>query len=286
MSAVWKLDFITAHMQQAEAALELFGATTWASEKIDNPLLTQDDVEGDWRFGVYFEGKPDLSGLQLPEDAVATLAPVPPRDWVSQNQQNLPPIAIAPLYLHGSHDHPRDGHWRNIEMQAGQAFGSGHHGTTQGCLYLFVELLKRYAPHTIADIGCGSGTLAIAAAKLCGSSDTILASDNDPVAVRVTQSNLALNGVAPQIRAFPALGMQHKAYQGRRFDVIFANIMAGPLVHLAADFEAQVSATGRVILSGLLNEQARRVKARYRAAGFRVESQKIIGAWTSLCLKR
>lgn len=286
MTTVWKLDFITAHMLQAETALELFGATTWASEKIDNPLETQHDIAGDWRFGVYFEDKPDLSLLQLPEDAVATLEPVPERDWVSQNQQNLPPIAIAPLYLHGSHDLARAGSWCNVEMQAGQAFGSGHHGTTQGCLYLFVDLLKRYSPQTIADVGCGSGTLAIAAAKLVGAADGILASDNDPVAVQVTQTNMARNAVGSQIQAFTALGMQHEAYRGRRFDVIFANIMAGPLVHLASDFEAHVSDTGRVILSGLLNEQARRVKARYRAAGFRVEQQKIIGAWTSLCLKR
>lgn len=286
MTKVWKLDFITAHMLQAEAALELFGATIWASEKIDNPLETQHDIEGDWRFGVYFEDKTDLTLLQLPEDAVATLELVPERDWVSQNQQNLPPIAIAPLYLHGSHDSARAGSWRNVEMQAGQAFGSGHHGTTQGCLHLFVDLVKHYTPATIADIGCGSGTLAIAAAKLLGSTAEILASDYDPVAVQVTKSNMARNGVTPRIQAFTALGMQQAAYRGRRFDVIFANIMAAPLVDLAADFKAHVSDTGRVILSGLLNEQARRVSARYRDEGFVIERQKIIGAWTSLCLKR
>lgn len=281
-STVWKLEFVTADLAAAEFALEEFGATTWSNEQ------THDSPDAPWRFGIYFEGEPDISALMLPQDAVPQLAPLPNRDWVSESQENLPPVRIPPFYLHGSHDAPHGGGWLNIEMQAGLAFGSGHHGTTQGCVYLLAELLKHKRPQSVADIGCGSGTLAIAAARagLANSEGHILASDNDPIAVRVTRENMKLNGVAPRISAFSATGMAHPAYHGRRFDLIFANIMALPLIKLAADFDAHLAYDGRLILSGLMNEQARKVLARYRACGFKVERKKVIGQWTSLCLKR
>lgn len=275
---VWKLEFVTADLAAADAALEAFGATIWSSEK------TYDGPDAPWRLGIYFEGEPDIGGLQLPADAEPQLAPLPDKDWVSESQENLPPVRIRPFFLHGSHDAPMRGGWRNIEMQAGMAFGSGHHGTTQGCLSLFAELVKHKRPQAIADIGCGSGTLAIAAAR--AGFDDILASDNDPIAVDVTRANMRLNGVAPRITAFTATGMAHAHYHGHGFDLIFANIMARPLIKLAADFDRHLVSDGRLILSGLMNEQARKVLARYRALGFKIERKKIIGQWTSLCLKR
>ena len=276
---IWKLTFITHELAAAEAALEAFGATTYSTER------PEDLIDDPWLFSIYFDGKPQLDGLVLPDDAVPQLQCLPDTDWVSESQQNLPPVAIAPFYLHGSHDAPLNGGWHNIEMQAGLAFGSGHHGTTQGCLVLFAELLKRHPrPLHIADIGCGSGVLAIAAAK--AGCKEVLASDMDPDAVAVTSDNAALNQVAPHIRVFEAAGVNHPAYIGRRFDVIFANIMATPLIKLATDFEAHLAPTGRLILSGLLNEQARSVKARYRTCGLKVEHQHRIGEWTSLCLMR
>lgn len=278
VTKVWKLEFITADHDAAEAALDNFGATTWSTERVE------DRPDAPWRFGIYFEGKPDLSGLVLPDDATPQLAALPDKDWVSESQENLPPVSIPPFYLHGSHDAPRRGGWRNVEMQAGLAFGSGHHGTTQGCLFLLADLMKRKRPRIIADIGCGSGTLAIAAAR--AGLGPILASDNDPVAVHVTRANMRLNGVAPRINAFTATGMAHPAYRGQLFDLIFANIMARPLIKLAGDFDRHLAPDGRLILSGLMNEQARKVLARYRACGFMVERKKIIGPWTSLCLKR
>ncbi len=275
---VWKLQFVTADLAAAETALEAFGATTWSSER------TYDSPDAPWRLGVYFEGEPDLSALILPADAETQLAPLPDKDWVSASQEGLSPVRIAPFYLHGSHDAPLSGGWRNIEMQAGLAFGSGHHGTTQGCIYLLARLLRHKRPHRVADIGCGSGTLALAAAR-AGIRD-ILASDNDPIAVAVTQENAKLNGVTPRIRAFTASGTNHTAYHGRRFDLIFANIMARPLIALARDFEAHLAIDGRLILSGLMTPQARKVLARYCACHFKIEDKINIGQWTSLCLKR
>ena len=275
---IWKLTFTTHELQAAEAALEAFGATTYSTER------PEDLNDAPWLFSIYFDGKPALDGLTLPKDAAPHLECLPDTDWVSESQENLPPVRIPPFYLHGSHDAPMRGGWRNIEMQAGLAFGSGHHGTTQGCIHLLAALLKHKRPRHIADIGCGSGTLAIAAAR-AGLRD-ILAIDNDPIAVEVTRANMRVNGVAPRIRTFTASGMAHANYHGRRFDLIFANIMARPLIKLATAFEAHLAHDGRLILSGLMNEQARKVMARYHACGLRVETKTIIGQWTSLCLKR
>ena len=275
MTACWKITFITQHTEAGEAALEAFGALVWSMEK---------QADGT-QFQVYLEDEPQSDALALPADATAHIEYMPPHDWVSQSQENLPPVPVPPFYVHGTHDAPKGGAWRSIEMQAGMAFGSGHHGTTQGCLFLFAELLKRRPrPLYVADIGCGSGTLAIAAAKV--GCRTILASDNDPIAVKVTADNARANKVAPHIRAFTAAGVNHPAYIGQRFDVIFANILAAPLIRLAADFERHLTPQGRVIISGLLNEQARSVKARYRACGLKIEQEYRIGQWTSLCLMR
>ena len=275
MQECWKISFTTRYSDMAEAALEAFGATTWST------LKTQDGVAYD----VYLPEVPQMNRLTLPPDARAEVTHMPPHDWVSESQQNLPPVRIAPFYLHGSHDKPMPGGWRNIEMQAGLAFGSGHHGTTQGCLQAFATMLKgRKPPTRIADIGCGSGTLAIAAAKV--GARHIWASDVDADAVAVTRCNARLNQVLPQLEVFAAAGMAHPAYHGQQFDVIFANILATPLITLAPNFEHHMARNGTLIISGLLNEQARSVKARYRACGLKPTQQIVIGQWTSLALMR
>ena len=274
MASVWKLSFITADSQAAELALEDFGATTWATQAAENGT----------QFEVYFDGKPALTMMALPGDAAPVFEKLPDLDWVSESQKELPPIEIRPFYLHGSHDAPRGGGWRNIVMQAGIAFGSGHHGTTQGCLHLLAHHLKRHQPSHVADIGCGSGILAIAAAQ--AGCRNIMASDNDAEVIDVARGNARLNQCAPSIECFAATGMQHPKYHARRFDLILANILAAPLKDLAGDFERHMSSQGRVIISGLLNEQARRVIARYRAVNLKVEQKITIGPWTSLCLKR
>ena len=272
--ATWKLSFATVDKAAAEEALEAFGATIWATD-VDNQVT---------RFEVYFETEPDLTGLVLPADAKVEVIALPDKDWVSKSQKGLPPVIVPPFYLHGSHDAPRGGGWLNIEMQAGNAFGSGHHGTTQGCLALLAAHMKTHRPRHIADIGCGSGVLAIAAAK-AGCRD-ILAGDNDPIAVAMSTANMRLNGVTPRMTCFTAEGMAHRAYQAKHFDLILANILAAPLRDLAADFKCHLRPHGRVIVSGILNEQARRVMARYRAHDLTVERKIVIGAWTSLCFKR
>ncbi|MCH1542594.1 MAG: 50S ribosomal protein L11 methyltransferase [Alphaproteobacteria bacterium] len=276
----YKLSFTTARPDAAETALEDFGAHVWATEKADH---------NDTRFEVYFDTHPnirapDMRALNLPPDAIPLLEKLPNKDWVAESQEGLPPVIVPPFYVHGRHDAPPGGGWRNIEIQAATAFGSGHHGTTQGCLVLLSDYLKRHKPRHIADIGCGTGVLAIAAAKT-GCSQ-IMASDIDPEAIRVARHNMRLNKVAPYITCFPSVGMAHRHYQARRFDLIVANILAGPLRQLAGDFNRHLSHGGRVIIAGILNEQARQVIARYRAEDLIVERKIIIGAWTSLCFRQ
>ena len=178
MPSAWKPTFTTIDKEAAETALENFGATIWATD-VDNQAT---------RFEVYFETEPDLTGLVLPADATVEIIALPDMDWVSESQKGLPPVIVPPFYLHGSHDAPRSGGWLNIEMQAGNAFGSGHHGTTQGCLALLAAHMKTHRLRHIADIGCGSGVLAIAAAK--AGLRHILASDNDPTAVAMSTANM------------------------------------------------------------------------------------------------
>ena len=279
MHECWKIAFSTTRPDAAETALEAFGASIWAREKQGDAVA----------FEVYLDTPPDLAALALPDDAIAEVIHLPPHDWVSESQQNLPPVRVPPFYLHGSHDKAMRGGWRSIEMQAGLAFGSGHHGTTQGCLHLFARVMKQHPrPRLIADIGCGSGTLAIAAAKLVRATQagSIFASDMDADAVQVTRHNARRNGVAPQIRVFGAAGMAHPAYRAQRFDVIFANILAAPLIALAGDFERHLADNGVLIIAGLLTTQARGVKARYRACGLKPKHEIKIGQWTSLALMR
>ena len=273
--ATYKLSLTTTQADAAEIALENFGATIWA---------TQDDKTGGTRFEVYFDTPPDISALHLPPDAAPVVENLPAKDWVGESQAGLPPITIAPFYLHGQHDAPRGGGWRNIEMQAATAFGSGHHGTTQGALALLSAHLKRHHPRHMADIGCGTGVLAIAAAK--SGVRHILASDIDPDAIHVARQNMRRNQVAPHVTAFPATGMAHPQYRARRFDLIIANILALPLRQLADAFHRHLSPNGRVIIAGILTPQARRIIARYRAADLIVERKITIGAWTSLCFRR
>jgi len=291
MTVCWKLTLLTAAPDAGEAALEAAGASATATlpDIDDDSGLYKDTVgRSQHRIEAYYDFEPDVTGMALAAEDTFTLEALPDIDWVSEGQKNLKPVHVPPFHLYGSHDrqhkqraHRGAGH--AIEMNAGMAFGSGHHGTTQGCLALLAQHSKRARPRHVADIGCGSGTLAIAAAKL--GARQIIASDYDPDAVRVTRDNAKQNGVAPFITPVLAIGMAHETLRaGAPYDVIFANILARPLHQLAGDFSAALAPQGRLILSGLLHEHVRAIRARYRSYGFTVEAQHRIGAWTSLML--
>jgi len=171
-------------------------------------------------------------------------------------------------------------------VDAGMAFGTGHHGTTAGCLRIFSDLLDADAVmDTVLDLGCGAGVLAMAAAKTLPAAD-ILATDIDPDAIMVTDANIIANDVTGRIETAVANGFDSPVLKDRQFDLIFANILAGPLMGLANDIVAATAPGGHVILSGILDEKASQVAACFQTAGLDVIPQPSLEGWTSLLAKK
>lgn len=229
-----------------------------------------------------YEHKDDAETAQM--NVGGEISTVPEKNWVAETQSGLPPVEAGRFFVHGSHDsdkipetvkHP-------ILIDAGMAFGTGHHGTTKGCLVILDTLISEgYTPNTVLDLGCGAGILAIAAAKSFPAK-TIIATDIDRDAVDVTDQNTAINEVSQNVEAFQADGFDSDALTGKSFDLIFANILAGPLMGLAPEIFLASAIEGKVILSGILNEQADQVVNKFNEAGFSTEAVITLGEWTSL----
>jgi len=224
-----------------------------------------------------------LGGLKFPEDMECFITQLPNEDWVSKSQAGLPPEEAGRFWLYGSHDKdiiPAHVPYP-IEINAGLAFGTGHHGTTKGCLLIFDQLLSDgFTPERVLDLGCGAGVLAIAAAKAL--ERAILSSDIDPDAVSVTLKNAQLNQVSDYISCHQAYGFESPHLKGQKFDLIFANILAGPLMGLAPDIAEAMALNGKVILSGILDEQAENVATAFIEKGLEITPQPSLSGWTSL----
>lgn len=274
---------------RAEALAEAMEAMTPPPDGVG--VFEIEDGSGLWEVGAYFTHDPDRAVLALLEAAFDArpfaVSELPEIDWVAKVRRDLSPITAGRFFLYGSHDADKvpEGVIALL-IEAAMAFGTGHHGTTKGCL----EALDRLASagvraENVADIGCGTAVLAMAAARLWGR--PVLASDIDAVAVEVAQANVAANGLAGQVTCLVAAGFDHPVLeQAAPFDLVFANILMGPLIDLAPKVAAHVAPGGRAILSGLLVEQADRVIAAYAAAGFGVEDRAEIDVWATLVLRR
>lgn len=211
---------------------------------------------------------------------------LPDKDWMAEVLAGLKPVRAGRFLVHGRHD--RDKVKPNdiaIEIEAGMAFGTGHHGTTAGCLTLIGEEIRRKRPHSVLDLGTGSAVLAIGAAKL--GRLPVLATDIDPVAVDVARENVKANGVANSVTTAVSTGFRSPVIgEWSPFDLIIANVLAGPLKAMAPDFRQHLAPGGRIILSGILTHQRRSVLAAFSNQGLYHRRTLTMGEWVTLLLAR
>jgi ribosomal protein L11 methyltransferase len=248
---------------------------------------------GRWNVTVHFAAAPDqalvralvanAAGGKFAEDIAFDT--VEARDWVKATLEDLVPVRAGRFIVHGHHDRARvPSNKLGIEIEAALAFGTGHHGTTRGCLLLLDHVLKAWRPRRVLDLGTGTGVLAIAAAKAL--QENVLASDIDPLSVRVAQENARLNGSGHLVQAIPATGFSAPQFaQAGPFDLVLANILANPLRQLATPMARHLAPSALVILSGLLTPQAASVIAAYRARGLVPVRHLRIEGWSSLLLR-
>lgn len=251
-----------------------------------------EDGSGRWEVGAYFHDKPDDIVLEILAAAYGAnsfaISELPDVNWVAHVQRELHPVDAGRFFVYGSHDRDKVPEGRvALEIEASMAFGTGHHNTTLGCLLAFDRLFEAgFQPKNIADIGAGTAVLAMAAAKVLPEAK-VLASDIDPVAVDVARVNLEVNGLAGRVTCVEAAGFDHVTIRkAAPFDLVFANILKGPLVELAPDMSRYVAPGGLVILSGLLAVQAETIIQTYEAAEFRLQFRDDLGEWSALVLKR
>lgn len=263
--------------------------------------------DGNWSMAIHFSRPPNQTALRalVALEAGAALANalvfdrIDAKDWVAASLEGLAPVAAGQFVVHGRHDRARvsPGHI-GIEIEAALAFGTGHHGTTRGCLLALDAIVKRQRLHLshrerekrvrgirVLDVGTGTGVLAIAAAKALRA--PILASDIDRTAVTVARANARLNGVAPSIEFIHAAGLSARRFHmAGPFDLVLANILLLPLMRLARPMRRLLAPGGRVVLSGLLNNQAPTALAAYRGQGLVLQRRIVLGEWTTLVLRR
>ena len=250
--------------------------------------------DGRWDVTVHFADPPDQALVRelVTSAASADIArtidfdTVEAKDWVRASLEDLVPVPAGRFVVHGQHDRERIAPNKvGIEIEAALAFGTGHHGTTRGCLLLLDHVLKAYRPRRVLDLGTGTGVLAIAAAKALH--EKILASDIDPLSVQVARENARLNVSGHLVRAIPATGFSAPQFAAAApFDLVLANILANPLRQLATPMARHLAPSALVILSGLLTHQAPGVIAAYRARGLVPVRQLRIEGWSSLLLRK
>ncbi|MEQ6248663.1 50S ribosomal protein L11 methyltransferase [Sulfitobacter sp. HNIBRBA3233] len=254
-------------------------------------VFEMEDGSGLWEVGGYFEQAPDDTALALLAAAVGarpfTVSELPETDWVAHVRRELAPVEAGRFFVYGSHDADKvPDACEPLLIEAAMAFGTGHHGTTLGCLRALDHLANDgFVGRRVVDIGCGTAVLAMGAARIWD--DPVLASDIDEVAVEVAAANVAANGLEGRVSCVEAAGFDHPALAAAApFDLVFANILKGPLVALAPDMADALDADGFAILSGILNEQADEVIEVYARSGINLHHRESIGDWTTLTLRK
>ena len=285
--------FITTTEKTAGAILDLMSE---AFEEDGYAIATMevDEKRDIWEASLYIDFDEEaemterfatLVGDAYPELAINREI-IPDVDWIARSLEGLQPVHAGRFVVHGSHDRgkARSGEIA-IEIDAGQAFGTGHHGTTAGCLEIIEKVMRARQPRKVLDLGTGSGVLAIAARKLAPA--RVLATDIDPVATRVARENVRLNGIASGITLETATGFHSTAFRRHGpFDLIIANILARPLMRMAPQLAAHLAPGGQVVLSGILANQRWKVIAAYNGAGLRHIRTIWRNGWVTIHLDR
>lgn len=250
-----------------------------------------EDGSGLWEVGAYFLERPDDIALSLLAAAHGAkpfaVSEIPETDWVSEVRRELTPVHAGRFVVFGGHDRDAVPSQKiGLEIEAAMAFGTGHHGTTQGCLMAFDALLQKgLVARNVADIGAGTAVLAMAAAKVLNG--RFVASDIDPIATETAKANVAANGLRGRVQCLTSVGFRHAELHKRApYDLIFANILAGPLKKLAQEMSEHAASGSVLVLSGILNRQAQSVVNSYEGFGFSVAERRVIGDWTTLTLRK
>lgn len=271
----------------AEAAAEAIDGHL-ALEGATYSILEEDEDRDIWRIDAFPTSSEEAAALDevlagFPALVVATEV-LADADWLAMALSGLPPVRAGRFFIYGAHDRGRaPPNAVNLRIEAGAAFGTGHHGTTVGCLLAYDALLKRRSFARVLDVGAGTGVLAIAAGKT--GSPIALGTDIDRPSVRIARENARLNQASA--RFVHASGLGHRLVRDHApYDLVFANILAAPLVMLAQDIKGALRPGGTAILSGLLRTQARRVLAAYRSRGFVLDRRLNRDAWATLVLRR
>ena len=265
-----------------------------ALEKLDPApsgvgVFELEDGSGEWEVGAYFIKKPDEISLLLLENAFDAggfiISKIPETDWVAKVKRELSPVEAGRFFVCGKHDLKKTPTDRvGLLIEASMAFGTGHHGTTKGCLLALDKILSEVTNlKNVIDIGCGTAVLAMAVGKI--SSAKIMASDVDPIAVEVALANLKANNLENRIDCIEAMGFEDFRIKSRApYDLIFANILKRPLIDLAPDISGHMSSGGQAVISGILDEQAEEIIDFYQQNDLVVFDRIDIGEWVTLTL--
>ncbi len=279
---------------------QVFLADTLLEERLNATAISTtrfNEQLDQWKCESYYPEKPCenlvnevLQQLNIGNDqidGVPKVEELPDQDWVAKVQSDLSPVKAEQIIIHGQHDRKRFIQSPfAIEIDAGQAFGTAHHGTTQGCLRALQGLFKSRDYNNILDLGTGTGILAIAARKL-NKHTNIIASDIDKISTQVALENCKINRVGNSIKIIHATGLKHKSLKEKTpYDLIIANILAQPLMKLAPEFSQSLINNGHIILSGLLQSQSRQVIAHYLNHGFIIERRIPIDEWMTLIMRK
>ena len=276
---LWKASVALTKREASDvsAALELDGSAQ-AVLIVEEPFADGAVVEA------LYTDPPDVLYLSRITGRAITVEPLPDQDWIRLSQEGLPPVRAGRFFVYGAHDAGQVPHGViPIKIEAGLAFGTGHHETTSLCLEVLSDVARERSFRNVLDLGTGTGLLAIGAAKLWKRS--VLASDIDPVAVEVARDNAIANGTGPLVRAVVADGLANPILaRAAPYDLLIANILAGPLTKLAPDIVKSLAPGAVLVLSGLLNNQEKLVASFYR--DLRYVGARRAGPWSALVFER